>query len=373
MPPQTMIEQSYELDLNAVYRLSRFVTIRPAGNGFCIETPRNAEALVLDNPRIFTVFLLLQQDAPLGDVLAWFTEEERPLVLRVLARADQAEMLTRVQDGEAEEDEGALGLWGHHDLLFHARSRPGRNRAPIGGTFRFAGKRPPHPAVKPFDHDVVIPFPEPDAEAIAAASKPLETVLEQRASRYHYDRDDLSAETLATFLFRCARVRGQKSVPVSPLGIALEITKRSYPSGGASYPLEIYPIVNRCQNIPRGIYHYDPLGHRLGLVSARAERFEPLLEQARVATGRDWQAPILLVFAARFGRTMWKYQSIAYSVILKEVGCLMQTAYLVATDMGLAISALGSGNTESFAAATGNDFYQESSVGEMILGPALRQ
>jgi len=45
---------------------------------------------------------------------------------------------------------------------------------------------------------------------------------------------------------------------------------------------------------------------------------------------------ILIVLAARFGRILWKYSSIAYALILKDAGVLIQTLYLMATGMGSA-------------------------------------
>jgi len=46
--------------------------------------------------------------------------------------------------------------------------------------------------------------------------------------------------------------------------------------------------------------------------------------------------------------------------------------YLVATAMGLAPCALGSGDTELFAKATGLDRLAEASVGEFMLGSRPR-
>ena len=57
-----------------------------------------------------------------------------------------------------------------------------------------------------------------------------------------------------------------------------------------------------------------------------------------------------------------------YALVLKDVGVMMQTMYLVATDMGLAPCALGGGNADLFAAATGLDYLEEGSVGEFALG-----
>jgi SagB-type dehydrogenase family enzyme len=82
---------------------------------------------------------------------------------------------------------------------------------------------------------------------------------------------------------------------------------------------------------------------------------------------------VLLTIAARFSRVAWKYESIAYALILKNLGVLYQTMYLVAESMGLAACALGGGNADLFAAAAGVDYYAESSVGELVLGsrPAI--
>ena len=77
---------------------------------------------------------------------------------------------------------------------------------------------------------------------------------------------------------------------------------------------------------------------------------------------------ILFTVAARFGRISWKYSSIAYALILKDVGVLIQTFYLMATDMGLGGCAIGSTNIELFAKMTGLEFHVEGAVGQFALG-----
>jgi len=47
---------------------------------------------------------------------------------------------------------------------------------------------------------------------------------------------------------------------------------------------------------------------------------------------------------------------------------LMQTFYLMATDMGLGGCAIGSTNIELFAKMTGLEFYVEGAVGQFALG-----
>jgi SagB-type dehydrogenase family enzyme len=88
----------------------------------------------------------------------------------------------------------------------------------------------------------------------------------------------------------------------------------------------------------------------------------------------DIPAPpqILITIAARFNRISWKYSSIAYSLILKDVGVLIQALYMMATDMGLGGCAIGTSNIDLFAAMTGIEFHVEGSVGQFALGRAVR-
>ena len=64
----------------------------------------------------------------------------------------------------------------------------------------------------------------------------------------------------------------------------------------------------------------------------------------------------------------WKYSSIAYSLILKDVGVLTQTLYLMATDLDLGGCAIGLTNIDLFAKMTGLEFHVEGPVGQFALG-----
>jgi SagB-type dehydrogenase family enzyme len=80
--------------------------------------------------------------------------------------------------------------------------------------------------------------------------------------------------------------------------------------------------------------------------------------------------PILITIAARFSRVSWKYSSIAYALVLKDVGVLLQTFYLMVADMGLGGCAIGITNIELFARMTGIEFHSEGPVGQFALGRA---
>jgi SagB-type dehydrogenase family enzyme len=103
-------------------------------------------------------------------------------------------------------------------------------------------------------------------------------------------------------------------------------------------------------------------------IGTRTHEFEALLKGAELAMGAPTVPQILITMTARFGRISWKYSSIAYALILKDVGVLMQTLYLTATDMGLGGCAIGSTNIELFAKMTGIEFHVEGPVGQFAIG-----
>ena len=58
----------------------------------------------------------------------------------------------------------------------------------------------------------------------------------------------------------------------------------------------------------------------------------------------------------------------AYALLLKDLGVILQSLYLVATSMGLAGCAQGGGDSLLFSNLIGCDDLVESSIGEFALG-----
>lgn len=177
----------------------------------------------------------------------------------------------------------------------------------------------------------------------------------------------MTAGQLGEFLYRSVRIKSL--LPPSPeKGLPCEASMRPCCSGGAIHPLEVYLSVHRVEGLESGFYHYDPLRHELEGISAWTPMVQRLMVEACGATGViDRYADVLLTLAARVPRTAWKYQTIAYSLILKDLGALFQQMYLVATAQGLAPCAIGGGNSDLFAQVSGLDYYEETAVGEFIL------
>jgi SagB-type dehydrogenase family enzyme len=77
---------------------------------------------------------------------------------------------------------------------------------------------------------------------------------------------------------------------------------------------------------------------------------------------------VLLVITARVQRMLWKYEGIGYELALKNSGVLTELMYLVATAMGLAPCALGSGDSAAFALLSGIDPLVEPYIADFALG-----
>jgi SagB-type dehydrogenase family enzyme len=98
-----------------------------------------------------------------------------------------------------------------------------------------------------------------------------------------------------------------------------------------------------------------------------------MLTAAEFAMDAPGVPQILVTIAARFGRISWKYSSLAYSLILKDVGVLIQTFYMAATDLGLGGCAIGTNNIDLFARMTGLDFHVEGPVGQFAIGRGMQE
>jgi SagB-type dehydrogenase family enzyme len=263
-----------------------------------------------------------------------------------------------------EMEEERLSTWSFHDLLFHARSRPGRTDEPYGAHFRHRERMEAPPAIPQPGVGLAIDLPPPDFESVITKDRSLTEVIESRQSVRAYGDKAITIDQLGELLYRAARAR--RLMTVRAVG-TYEGADRPYPTGGLAADLEVYASVARCEGLAAGVYHYESAAHRLRRVN-RPESAAPLLTSARMATGGVLEPQVLLTITSRFARTAWKYDSIAYALTLKHLGALLQTLYLVATSMGLGPCALGSGDADRAARVFGLDWLLESSVGELALG-----
>jgi len=359
IPPET----AAKLRVDDRYRLSRHVSIRPVPGGFLLESLLSGRSFRLTSPAVFPLLFALTRPVRLADLVDAVDPAQRARLLALLEQCHDLQILTMVgDDGAAEEDVGSLAHWEFHDLLFHVRSRSGRNPWPLGATYHLRGVLPPEPALKNGSVPGILPLPVPDIERLKREDLPFTRVLEERRTRYGGGPLDLPS--LGEFLYRTCRVTG-----VVEAG-GERLARKVYPSGGSLHSLEVYVVASDCEGLSPGVYHYQAAEHALAPTGGFDTEVRELLRELRGRTGNRIpdDPPVLLVITARFRRVMWKYQSIAYRTVLAEVGVLYQTMYLVATAMGLAPCAIGAGDSDRFARVVGTDYYAETSVGEFVLG-----
>lgn len=114
---------------------------------------------------------------------------------------------------------------------------------------------------------------------------------------------------------------------------------RSVPSGGALYPLELYAAALRVSGLESGLYHFDPPAQRLELLrpGLTGDTLAKLSTYPDVASS----CATLVLVAAIFGRTRFKYGLRGYRFALLEAGHVAQNILLAATALGLAAVPLG--------------------------------
>ena len=255
--------------------------------------------------------------------------------------------------------------WEFHDLLMHESSRFNRD-APNGGTYRFKGKFPAPPAVKPTPAGARIELPPVDPGAVRESSDPLDAVQQRRQSIRSYAEAAIALPTLGEFLWRVGRTKEHFASDAGQ-----DLMMRPYPAGGAVNELEFYVAVRRCEGLEPSFYHYDSHGHALVRLEASEKIAETIVERSAIAMAmkpEDQRPDMTIVVSSRLPRLAWKYEGMAYRASLLHAGVLIQLMYLVATDMKLAPCANGSGDSRLFEQVTGLDRFEEVSIAEFCLG-----
>jgi SagB-type dehydrogenase family enzyme len=345
--------------------LSRFAYMRRRANELVLESPRSPALFKINDARIIDSLADLARPTPLEQL----RNSEDSVTGECLALLIDSKILLKIEAGSDIrnlrflEGDDQLALWEFHDLLFHVRSTEGRHANPVGGLYPFASLLPPVAPVRPRWGGKKIRLPAANADT------PLSLLLDKRYSARSFDdQHPITVAELSSFLHRTARVRSKWQSKLAPGGPVVAYTLRPYPSAGASYELELYLLVHNCCGLAKGFYHYDAAAHRLTRMEIQETEAVAILSAAEFAMDAPAPPQILIVIAARFGRVSWKYSSVAYELLLKNLGVLTQSFYLMATEMGLGGCAIGTANIDLFAKMTGLEFHIEGAVGQFAIG-----
>jgi len=120
---------------------------------------------------------------------------------------------------------------------------------------------------------------------------------------------------------------------------SFDASRRAYPSAGARYPLEVYPIVLNCDGVNPGLYHYDVRRHRLEALL----RQDLVTQVGEMASMEQWPigAAVAFVISAVLDRSRVKYGDRGYRYALIESGHVGQNMALLATELGLGCCSVG--------------------------------
>lgn len=351
--------------------LSRFAYLRRRGNEMVLESPRAGALFRIGDPKIASALATLATPQKISRL----RRQDGFPGMELLALLVDCQILFKIDAARSDglrpaEGDDNLVLWDFHDLLFHTHSTEGRQANPLGGLYPYADLIPPPPAVRPR-------WPGKKIDLHKLSDAPPETLStfakllhERHSTRDFDDQRPITLAELSRFLDNTARIRSKwkSRVDLGGGGPVVGYAARPYPAGGSAYELELYLAVANCEGLARGFYHYDADRHALVPIAVRAPELEALLAGAEFAMGAPAAPQVLITIAARFGRVSWKYSSVAYSLILKDVGVVLQTLYLMATDMGLGGCAIGTNNIDLFEKMTGIEFHIEGPVGQFALG-----
>ncbi|SHM12053.1 SagB family peptide dehydrogenase [Actinacidiphila paucisporea] len=166
-----------------------------------------------------------------------------------------------------------------------------------------------------------------------------EVLLARRSTHGRY-QGTFSLDELSTLLHYSAGTASDKRLP----GTSTTYRVRTYPSGGANYPIRLVMYCHAVEGVERGTYLYDPEAHALELLSAgdispQLLQTSPWLDPrvpAPKATGKLEAAdcPLWVFPVADLTHQRLAYGLRAYRLVLVECGHLAQNLSLVATWMG---------------------------------------
>ena len=182
------------------------------------------------------------------------------------------------------------------------------------------------PSIPPTPINVTeIELPEPELEGVMSVE---EALLRRRSIRSYLEKD-VPLSAVSQLLWAAQ-------------GITTEWGGRTAPSAGGTYPLELYVQVRRVENLPKGIYHYDPSEHALRLV--KSGDYSDELMRAGISQRWIKDASFNIVVTAEFARTTRVYGERGRQYVYLEAGHAAQNIYLQAAALNLGCVVVGAFN-----------------------------
>lgn len=154
----------------------------------------------------------------------------------------------------------------------------------------------------------------------------LDSLFEKRRSTRDFDKKPLTLRQVAEVLHSCRIVqRGN------------EFERRTYPSAGARFPIEIYLVSFNVKNVAPGAYHFNSLNNSLELLlnndltGFSGEIVSTFIKNPSLA----------IIMTSVIPRAEIKYSYKAYPFSLIEAGHIGQNIYLACAERDIGCCAIG--------------------------------
>jgi len=115
--------------------------------------------------------------------------------------------------------------------------------------------------------------------------------------------------------------------------------KKTCPSAGATYPLEIYLVCGEVEGLKTGLYHYNSLEHSLRKINDADLRKQ--LTIASLHQEYIEESPASIIIAADFSKTTKVYGSRGERYVYMEVGHCGQNIHLQCESLNLGTVVIG--------------------------------
>ena len=133
---------------------------------------------------------------------------------------------------------------------------------------------------------------------------------------------------------------------------------RTAPSAGALYPFETYLYVDKVEEVPKGIYHFNVADFALECI--KVGDFNQAFTAAGLGQPVVRRAAVVIIWTAMMLRCMTKYRDRAMRYIPMDMGHVCQNVQLAATAMGFGSCPIGAFYDDDFNELLGVDGQEEA-------------
>jgi len=149
-----------------------------------------------------------------------------------------------------------------------------------------------------------------------------------------------------------------------------ELKLRAYPSSGALYAVEVYPVVLRVEGLEPAVYHYRAVESALEVVRPGLDRDRLVAAALPVEREMVAGAAVMVCLAGVFPRHERKYGEGGYRMLVAEAGHVSQNLILAATALGLSARPFGGVFDDLLNQDLGLDVAEEQFLLAVLVGHA---